>query len=75
MPIKSGASNAGAIFCFILMVTAYAGATEQAPLPQARVEHPVFTFSPVIAGTEVTHLFTIANAGDAPLNIPGVHVG
>jgi hypothetical protein len=75
MPLKPGPRNAAVIFFLIVLITGYAGATETALSPKARVEHPTFAFSPVVEGSEVTHSFTIANQGDGPLNIPGVHVG
>lgn len=45
------------------------------PGPDAIIDQPVFKFSPVIAGTEVTHVFSIRNPGGADLNIPGVYAG
>lgn len=58
-----------------LLSTSYAGQGEPALCPHASVAHPIFTFSPVIAGTEVAHSFSIANKGKAILNIPGVYAG
>lgn len=45
------------------------------PGPNAIIDQPVFEFPPVIAGTEVTHVFSIRNQGGADLNIPGVYAG
>lgn len=46
-----------------------------AETPKAVAENPVFTFTGVIAGTDVSHEFIIQNAGTAPLMIPGVYAG
>ena len=45
------------------------------PAAKALISHSLFEFSPVIAGTEVTHSFTIMNKGDGDLKIPGVYSG
>ncbi|MDZ7599259.1 MAG: hypothetical protein U5J82_13470 [Desulfobacterales bacterium] len=39
------------------------------PAPVAVVETTAFEFEPVVDGTAVRHEFTIANRGDAPLDI------
>jgi len=75
VPLKAGPKNAAAIFFLLIMFAGYAGATETAPSPKATIDHPAFAFSPVVAGTEVTHSFPIANQGQVPLNIPGVYAG
>lgn len=61
--------------CFLLIVTfsGYAVATESGRLPKAVVDQTAVEFSPVIEGAIVTHVFKIANKGDATLNIPGVY--
>jgi hypothetical protein len=41
--------------------------------PKAVIEQTLFEFSPVIAGSEVTHIFLVSNKGDAVLNIPGIY--
>lgn len=58
-----------------LFAAGYAGEGDPSLFPQARVENPVFTFSPVITGAEVVHSFSIANTGTTILNIPGVYAG
>ncbi len=64
-----------ALVCFLVITSSgYTGAKEPNPSPKAIFEHTTFKFSPVIAGTEVTHLFRLTNKGTAPLNIPGVYV-
>jgi len=58
------------------MVFSAAGRTETqkaAPVPKATVEKTAFTFPAAIAGTVLTHTFTIQNTGDAPLHVLGVH--
>jgi hypothetical protein len=63
-----------ALVCFwIIMPNSDTGAAEPAPSPKAMLEQTTFAFSPVIAGTEVSHVFSISNKGNAPLNIPGVY--
>ena len=65
-----------ALMCFLIItLPGYAGAKKPDPSPVAIIEQTIFEFSPVIAGTEVTHRFSISNKGDAPLNIPGVYSG
>jgi len=64
-----------AFVCFLIITIAgYTGAKEPDPSSQAIFEQTTFEFSPVIAGTDVTHLFSIINKGNAPLHIPGVYV-
>ena len=63
------------LFFLILTLAGYVSAEETNPKPKAVFEQTIFEFSPVIAGTEVTHKFIISNKGDAPLNIPGVYSG
>ena len=63
------------MFFLIITLTGYTRAEEQNSSPKAVVEQTTFEFSPVIAGTDVTHRFSISNKGDAPLNIPGVYSG
>lgn len=76
MKLKPGPLNNIAIICFIIIILAgYVNATETAPSPRAVMETTTYVFSPVIAGAEVNHHFSIANEGDAPLNIAGVHAG
>ncbi len=65
-----------ALMCFwIIIPNNDIGATEPNPSPAAVIEKTTFEFSPVIAGSEVTHRFGIHNKGDTPLNIPGVYAG
>lgn len=76
MKLKPGPFNNIVIICFIIIVLAgYANAAETTPSPKAMIEQTTYAFSPVIAGTEASHSFTIGNQGDAPLNIAGVHAG
>lgn len=63
------------MFFLIITLTGYTSAKESDPSPQVIIEQTTFEFSPVIAGTDVTHRFSISNKGDAPLNIPGVYSG
>ena len=69
-------------YVFVLFAVCFSGvglifgpAAMGAGAPRAVVDQTTFAFSPVIAGTEVTHQFTIRNTGDAVLNIPGVYSG
>jgi hypothetical protein len=52
-----------------------AKANENNSPPKAIIKKTVYEFSPVIAGTEVIHSFSIVNKGGTPLNIPGVYAG
>lgn len=63
------------LFFLIITLPGYTVAKEPDPSPKAIIEQTIFEFSPVIAGAEVTHRFSIHNKGDAPLNIPGVYAG
>lgn len=40
--------------------------------PAVRIPQPVFTFQPVIEGTDVHHDFMVLNTGTAPLKIERV---
>ncbi len=63
-----------ALVCFwIILPNSDTGAAEPNPSPKVIIEQTTFEFSPVIAGTEVTHLFSISNKGNATLNIPGIY--
>lgn len=76
MKLKTGLFNSIAIICFIIIVLAgYANATEAPPSSKAVIDQTTYVFSPVIAGIEVSHAFTIGNQGDVPLNIAGVQAG
>jgi hypothetical protein len=59
----------------VFILAGYAAAADADPSPKAIIEKTTFKFSPVIAGTEVTHRFKIHNKGDEVLNIPGVYAG
>ena len=62
------------IACFwVIIPTGHSLAEKPDQLPKVSIEKTVFAFSPVIAGTEVTHIFTVGNKGEAPLNIPGIY--
>ena len=75
MKLKTGLFIIIFSFFFIIIIDSYASTKEPDPTPKAMLEQTTFDFSPVIAGTEVTHLFSISNKGNAPLNIPGVYAG
>ncbi len=49
----------------------YAHASQ--PAPKMVIDRTTVEFAPVIAGSDVTHVFHIQNKGDAVLNIAGVH--
>jgi hypothetical protein len=65
-----------AAFCLIFFGTSAVGFTEQT-LQTASVVIPnsMYSFSPVLDGTEITHDFVIQNKGDAPLAIEKVRTG
>jgi len=75
MKLKTASIINALLFSLILIITGYSGAKEPDPSPKAVIEKTTFEFSPVIAGTEVSHRFIIQNKGDALLNIPGVYAG
>ncbi|MBC2714513.1 MAG: DUF1573 domain-containing protein [Desulfobacteraceae bacterium] len=75
MKLKTGALITALVCFLIITLNSYTGAKEPAPSPRAIIKQTTFEFPPVIAGTEVTHLFSISNKGNAPLNIPGVYAG
>lgn len=75
MKLKTALLTIALQFLLIIILSGYAGAKVPDPSPKAFIEQTTFEFSPVIAGTEVTHRFSIDNKGDAPLNIPGVYAG
>ena len=65
-----------ACVCFSTFVlSGYSVAEASGSSPKAVISQTVYEFTPVIAGTEVTHRFSIINKGDAVLNIPGVYAG
>jgi hypothetical protein len=72
--IKISRTIACACF-FIFFLTGYTVAETANSSPKAVITQTVYEFTPVIAGTEVTHRFNIINKGDAVLNIPGVYAG
>jgi hypothetical protein len=63
------------VFLFIsgIISAGYIRAEESGALPKAVIEQTSFEFSPVIAGSDVTHVFKIQNTGTANLNIPGIY--
>ena len=76
MKLKTGSLNNITIIYFIIFIlVGYANSTETASSPKAIIEQTTYVFSPVIAGTEVSHGFILGNQGDAPLNIVGVQAG
>lgn len=60
---------------FIFFLTGYTVAETSGSSPKAVITQTVYEFTPVIAGAEVTHRFSIINKGDTVLNIPGVYAG
>ena len=75
MKISSGTLNIALVCLLIILPTGHIGAVETLPLPKAVVEQPSHQFSPVIAGAEIVHHFTLGNQGEAALNIVGVQSG
>jgi len=75
MKLKTTSLVNALLFFLIFILVGYASAKKTDPSPKAVFEQTIFEFSPVIAGTEVTHCYNIQNKGDAPLNIPGVYTG
>lgn len=75
MKLKTAFLINALLFFLIIILTGYSIAKESDPAPKVIIEETTFEFSPVIAGTDVTHRFSISNKGDAPLNIPGVYSG
>lgn len=75
MKIKNGFTIILLSLFLIVITGSQAAAANPDPRPKALIEQTTYAFSPVIAGTEVTHLFYVLNTGDAPLNIPGVYSG
>jgi hypothetical protein len=58
-----------------LMVLFAGPALADQPVPLAVVDTTVFEFEPVVDGTAVRHEFTIANHGEAALDILKVRTG
>ncbi|SNB46020.1 DUF1573 domain-containing protein [Geobacter sp. DSM 9736] len=56
--------NVALVTIFFLYLTATALAA-----PAIEVKQPVFNFGAITEGAKIDHVFTIRNAGDAPLNI------
>jgi hypothetical protein len=48
-------------------------AQETKAFSKAVIEQTSVEFSPVIAGSDVVHVFQIHNKGNATLNIPGIY--
>jgi hypothetical protein len=63
----------GFVFVWNIVSMSYLAAKESSVVPQIEIEQTTFEFSPVIAGSEVTHVFQIHNKGSVTLNIPGIH--
>lgn len=61
------------LFFLTLFSAGHIGAKEPDPSPKAVIEQTTYEFSPVIAGSLVTHTFKIQNKGNATLNIPGTY--
>lgn len=61
------------LFFLFAFSTGPVGAKESAPAPIAVIAPTTVEFSPVIAGTVVTHTFNLENKGDAVLNVPGIY--
>jgi hypothetical protein len=73
--IKSAVFITAFLFFGVVLSGIRTGAEESAAAPRAVIAPTTVEFSPVIAGFDVTHVFSIQNKGDAPLNIPGVYSG
>lgn len=50
-------------------------AAEPAAQPDIKIPDPLFTFEPVVDGTEVVHDFQVYNHGGGPLAIERVQTG
>jgi hypothetical protein len=61
------------LFFLIFISVGHTGAKKSEASPRAVIEKTTVKFSPVIAGSDVTHVFKIQNKGNAILNIPGIY--
>jgi len=75
MKLKTAFLINALLFFLIIILTGSAVAKESVPSSKTVIEQTTFEFPPVIAGTDVTHRFSVLNKGNAPLNIPGVYTG
>lgn len=73
MKVKTDLIKVAIIYFLIIFPVGYVWPI--APSPKAVIEQITHEFSPVIAGTEVSHGFILGNQGHAPLNIVGVQAG
>ena len=73
MKVKTDFIKVVIIYFLIIFPVSYVWAIE--PSPKAVIDQTTHEFSPVIAGTEVSHGFILGNQGGAPLNIVGVQAG
>jgi hypothetical protein len=73
MKVKTDFIKVAIIWFLIIFQAGYVWSIE--PSPKAVIDQTTHEFSPVIAGTEVSHGFILGNQGDAPLNIVGVQAG
>jgi hypothetical protein len=66
----------GILALLMLPASHLAAAPNQATMvPRVEIEEMRHVFDPVVEGTNVTHAFTVRNAGDAPLVIKNVRTG
>jgi hypothetical protein len=61
------------LFLWIIFSSGSANAQETKLFSKALIEQTTVEFSPVIAGSDVVHVFQIHNKGNATLNIPGIY--
>ena len=73
MKLKTTFPFTAFLFFLIFISVGHAGTKESDATPKAVIEQTTVEFSPVIAGSDVTHVFSIQNKGDATLNIPGIY--
>ncbi len=64
------------MLALLLPVSHSAAASSQTPTaPRVEIDQLRHAFAPVVEGTQVTHAFTVRNAGNAPLVIKNVRTG
>ncbi len=66
----------GILALLLLPVSHSTAAPSQTPTaPRVEIDQVRHVFDPVVEGVQVTHAFTVRNAGDAPLVIKNVRTG
>jgi hypothetical protein len=73
MKLKSVFFITASLFFGINFFAGFAAAQEADGVPKLVMEQTTVEFSTVIAGSEVTHTFTVQNKGSAVLAIPGIY--